>query len=63
MKRLGLEIKEKRLERGISRSELSRLSNIPLRTLEDWESGRSNATHIKVLRICKILDIDINKYI
>lgn len=32
-------IKEKREELGISRAELSRLLDIPIRTLENWESG------------------------
>ena len=27
---------------GISRAEFSRKYNIPIRTLEDWDSGRSN---------------------
>ncbi len=60
---LGEDIKKARIERNISRAELSRLSGVPLRTLEEWESGRRNATHIKVINICEILDIDIHNYI
>lgn len=32
-------IKEKRLRAGISRAEMSRILDIPIRTLENWESG------------------------
>lgn len=33
-------IEERRKAAGISRSELSRQSDVPLRTLEEWEAGR-----------------------
>ena len=33
-------IKEARENAGISRSEMSRQLEIPLRTIEDWESGK-----------------------
>ena len=32
-------VKEKREELGISRSKMSRMIGIPIRTLEDWDSG------------------------
>lgn len=32
-------IKEKRLEIGMSRAEMSRRFGIPLRTLENWDAG------------------------
>lgn len=35
-----MEIKEMRELLGISRAEFSRRYRIPLRTLEDWESGK-----------------------
>lgn len=33
-------IEERRKAAGMSRSELSRQSDVPLRTLEEWEAGR-----------------------
>lgn len=33
-------IEERRKVAGMSRSELSRQSDVPLRTLEEWEAGR-----------------------
>lgn len=33
-------IKQLREESNISRNELSKISGVPLRTLEDWEAGR-----------------------
>lgn len=35
-------IKEARLQAGLSRAEMSRLFEIPVRTLEDWDAGKSN---------------------
>ena len=32
-------IKEKRLEIGLSRAEMSRRFEIPIRTLENWDAG------------------------
>ncbi len=60
---LGEDMKKARLEKNISRAELSRLSGVPLRTLDDWENNRRNATHIKVIKVCDILGIDIRNYI
>ena len=60
---LGERIKNERLKINMSRIELSRLTGVPLRTLDDWENGRRNATHIQVIKICDILNIDIHDYI
>ena len=35
-----MNIKEAREQSGLSRAEMSRLFEIPLRTLEDWEAGK-----------------------
>ena len=35
-------IKEAREQAGLSRAEMSRLFEIPIRTLEDWDAGKSN---------------------
>lgn len=48
-------IKKIREQKGMSRAELSRLSSIPIRTLEDWEYGKRQPRDIKKLR--KIADI------
>ena len=34
-------IKEKRLELGLSRAEMSRRFEIPIRTLENWDAGKN----------------------
>lgn len=35
-------IKEARMDIGMSRAEMHRQFEIPLRTLEDWDSGKRN---------------------
>lgn len=45
----GEKIKQARAVQGMSRAELSRRSGVPVRTLEDWESGRRNPTSIDAL--------------
>jgi DNA-binding transcriptional regulator YiaG len=37
-----MSIKEARIEAGLSRAEMSRRFEIPIRTLEDWDAGKSN---------------------
>lgn len=39
------EIKKAREKLGISRAQMSRIFEIPIRTLEDWESGKRIPTH------------------
>lgn len=39
------EIKKARMEAGLSRAEMSRQFEIPVRTLEDWESGKRVPAH------------------
>ena len=36
-------IKEARVQVGMSRAEMSRVFEIPIRTLEDWDAGKSCA--------------------
>lgn len=63
-------IKIKRNELNISRAELSRLSDVPIRTLESWELGERIPRDVyqlaKIARVlkCNIEDliyIDYNK--
>jgi DNA-binding transcriptional regulator YiaG len=35
-------IKEARIAAGLSRAEMSRRFEIPIRTLEDWDAGKAN---------------------
>lgn len=57
----GTKIKKRRLEMGYSRIEFSKVSGIPIRTLEDWESQRrrpSKYDHIMIL--LKLLECDLS---
>lgn len=49
-------IKEARENAGISRAEMSRQFEIPLRTLEDWESGKRTPPHYVEKLIIEKLD-------
>ena len=54
-------IKNIRLSRGISCAELHRLTNIPLRTLEDWESDkRTPKDYHRLKTLASILDCSID---
>lgn len=56
-------ITERRTAAGISRSELARQSGVPLRTLEDWEHGKTVPTNVyqlaKVARVLNCLIEDL----
>lgn len=39
---MSSKIKEARMHLGMSRAEMHRQFEIPLRTLEDWDSGKRN---------------------
>lgn len=43
----------------ISQSGLSRRFNIPLRTVQDWCSGRRNPPHYVVGMITALLEVDL----
>ena len=54
----GEKIKTERLKKNISRAELSRLTNIPLRTLENWEAGIYEPQNLKgIVKLVEILNI------
>ena len=62
-KRQTTNLKQKRLEAGLSQSELSRLSSIPVRTIQQYEQRQKNINSAKVesvLSISKALSCDIN---
>ena len=50
------EIKKTRIEMGLSRAAMSRLFEIPIRTLEDWESGKNIPAHWAEKLILEKLD-------
>ena len=62
-KRQTTNLKQKRLEAGLSQSELSKLSGVPVRTIQQYEQRRKNINSAKVesvLSISKALSCDIN---
>ncbi len=60
MKISGKKIKDIRTSKKMSRAELSRCAEVPVRTLEDWESGKRNPTDIdKIIMVAQALGIDI----
>ena len=56
-------LKEKRLEAGLSQSELSKISGVPVRTIQQYEQRQKNINSSKVetvISISKALSCDIN---
>ncbi len=53
-------IRKIREEKKVNRSQLSRISGVPLRTLEDWESGRNKPTDVyQLLKIAHVLECSV----
>ena len=62
-KRQTTNLKQKRLEAGLSQSELSKISGVPVRTIQQYEQRQKNINLAKVesvLSISKALSCDIN---
>ena len=60
----GEKLKSIRLQKGISRAELSRTAKIPLLTLEGWEYGYRQLKDInKIIILAKTLDVEIKEII
>lgn len=51
-----MKIREARESTNLSRAEMSRIFKIPIRTLEDWESGRRKAPEWAELLIIEKLE-------
>lgn len=51
-------IKEIRENTGMSRAEFSRVYNIPIRTLEDWEAGRRKCPEYVVSLLRRVTNED-----
>ena len=49
-------IKEMRVRAGLSRAEMSRQFKIPVRTLENWESGKRNPPEWEEMLIIEKLE-------
>jgi putative transcriptional regulator len=58
-----MEIKKIRMMTEMNRSQFSRYYNIPLRTLEDWESGRSHPPVYVIELLAKAVFCDFGKSI
>lgn len=57
-------IKEKRLEKGLSRAELARVSGVSLRTIENWELGMRKPTNfLRLSALAKALECTIEDLI
>lgn len=57
----GSKLKELREIRGISRVELSRESDVPIVTIESWESGKRIPRDVYAIKkICDVLNISID---
>ena len=57
-KRQTTNLKQKRLEAGLSQSELSKLSGVPVRTIQQYEQKQKNINHARadyVVRISRVL--------
>lgn len=53
-----MNIKEAREQAGLSRAEMSRIFEIPIRTLEEWDAGRRTPpTYVEKLIIEKLQTI------
>ena len=56
----GEKIKNIRLQQGMSRAELSRRSDVPVRTLEDWEAGKRDPRDVDVVvQVAQALHVDV----
>ena len=57
-RRTSMTIKEARESIGMSRAEMSRVFEIPIRTLEDWDNGkRTPPPYVEKLIIEKLLSM------
>ncbi|MBQ7373229.1 MAG: helix-turn-helix transcriptional regulator [Clostridia bacterium] len=53
-------LKDWRIERGLSQKELSQALNIPVSTYANWEQGRRNPGVQDIYQILSILNISAN---
>ena len=61
---LAARLTELRKARGLTRTRLSQLSGVPLRTLEDWESGRHAPRDVyQIHAVAAALGLSIEEYL
>ncbi len=53
-------LKDCRIERGLSQKEISQALNIPVSTYANWEQGRRNPSVQDIYQILSILNISAN---
>lgn len=58
---IALEIRKAREARGLSFTDLSRLTGVSRTTLHDYESGRSKPGAKELLRLCEALEVTPNR--
>ncbi len=57
-------IRKVREEKHINRAQLAKLSGVPLRTIEDWEAGKTVPTNAyQLLKVAKVLGCRIEDLI
>lgn len=58
----GEKIKSLRLSKNLTRAELARQANMPLRTLEDWEYLKRVPSRVDyLLRISEVLGVTVDE--
>lgn len=61
---LAKQITARRTEKNLSRIKLSSLSGVPLRTLQDWETGRRVPRDVyQIWRVSSALGLSIEEYL
>lgn len=57
-------VREKRMEKGLTQSELAKKSGVPVRTIQDWEYGVKPATNVyQIHKVAKALGCKIEHII
>ncbi|RDU22750.1 helix-turn-helix domain-containing protein [Anaerosacchariphilus polymeriproducens] len=51
-----MKLQEKRKEKGFSQSQLSALSDIPIRTIQHYEQGTKDINKAQVVTVLKLAD-------
>jgi len=60
MRRLTQQVRKTRLELGLTQSQLSRIANVSLATLQNIEAGRANPSLAVLHRILDVLGLDLH---
>ena len=60
LKNIGINIKIERLKKGLSQEELAIKAGLSRNTMSLIETGKMNATILKIIDIAQVLDVNIN---